>query len=75
MGIVDEDLRYYEKDGRFRQSYEYVITWDGLEYAKVLANAYGPEFEEIMKYLRVNKHSIPRDIVTIPLSRYSSKKR
>ncbi len=75
MGVVDEDLRYYEKDGRFRQSYEYVITWDGLEYAKVLANAYGPEFEEIMKYLRVNKHSIPRDIVTIPLSRYSFKKR
>jgi hypothetical protein len=75
MGIVDEDLRYYEKDARFRQSYEYVITWDGLEYAKVLADAYKVEFGEIMNYLRINRHSIPRDIVTIPLSRYSSKKR
>ncbi|MEZ5334646.1 MAG: hypothetical protein R2741_05115 [Methanolobus sp.] len=40
MGIVDEDLRYYEKDGRFRQSYEYVLTWEGVEYAGTLADAY-----------------------------------
>ncbi|MDW7731000.1 MAG: HD domain-containing protein [Methanolobus sp.] len=75
MGIVDEDLRYYEKGGRFRQSYEYVLTWDGVEYARVLADAYRQEFEEIMDYLVMNKHSIPRDIVTIPVNRYASRKR
>ncbi|WP_406670969.1 HD domain-containing protein [Methanolobus sp. ZRKC4] len=75
MGIVDEDLRYYEKGGRFRQSYEYVLTWDGVEYARALADAYRQEFEEIMDYLVMNKHSVPRDIVTIPLSRYASRKR
>ncbi|MCQ6962693.1 HD domain-containing protein [Methanolobus chelungpuianus] len=75
MGIVDEDLRYYEKGGRFRQSYEYVLTWDGVEYARMLADAYRPEFEEIRNYLVMNKHSIPRDIVTIPANRYVTKKR
>jgi HD superfamily phosphohydrolase len=75
MGIVDEDLRYYEKGGRFRQSYEYVLTWDGVEYARMLADAYQPEFGEIREYLAMNKHSIPRDIVTIPANRYASKKR
>jgi HD superfamily phosphohydrolase len=75
MGIVDEDLRYYEKGGRFRQSYEYVLTWDGVEYARMLADAYQPEFGEIRDYLVMNKHSIPRDIVTIPANRYASKKR
>lgn len=75
MGIVDEDLRYYEKGGRFRQSYEYVLTWDGVEYARMLADAYRPEFEEIRDYLVMNKHSIPRDIVTIPANRYVTKKR
>jgi uncharacterized protein YwgA len=75
MGIVDEDLRYYEKGGRFRQSYEYVLTWDGVQYARTLADAYSPEFEEIMDYLEMNKHAIPRDIVTIPVKRYASGKR
>lgn len=75
MGIVDEDLRYYEKGGRFRQSYEYVLTWDGVEYARMLADSYRPEFEEIRDYLVMNKHSIPRDIVTIPANRYVTKKR
>ncbi len=75
MGIVDEDLRYYEKDGRFRQSYEYVLTWEGVEYAGSLADAYRTEFEEMMSHLSMNKHSITRDIVTIPSNRYVSKKR
>lgn len=75
MGIVDEDLRYYEKGGRFRQSYEYVLTWDGVQYARTLADAYSPEFGEIMDYLEMNKHAIPRDIVTIPVKRYASGKR
>ncbi|WP_321429433.1 HD domain-containing protein [uncultured Methanolobus sp.] len=75
MGIVDEDLRYYEKDGRFRQSYEYVLTWEGVEYAGALADAYGSEFEEMMSHLSMVRHSIKRDIVTIPSNRYVAKKR
>lgn len=75
MGIVDEDLRYYEKDGRFRQSYEYVLTWEGVEYAGTLSDAYRAEFDEMMSYLIMNKHSITRDIVTMPSGRYASKKR
>ncbi len=75
MGIVDEDLRYYEKDGRFRQSYEYVLTWDGVEYAETLADAYRLEFYEMMSHLSMVKHSIKRDMVTIPSNRYVSKKR
>ncbi len=75
MGIVDEDLRYYEKDGRFRQSYEYVLTWEGVEYAGTLADAYRTEFDEMMSHLSMVKHSIKRDMVTIPANRYVSKKR
>ncbi len=75
MGIVDEDLRYYEKGGRFRQSYEYVLTWEGVEYAETLADAYRPEFDEMMSHLSMIKHSIKRDMVTIPTNRYVSKKR
>jgi HD superfamily phosphohydrolase len=75
MGIVDEDLRYYEKDGRFRQSYEYVLTWEGVEYAEVLAEAYRPEFDEMFSHLSKLRHSIKRDMVTIPSNRYASKKR
>ncbi|MBW6470624.1 MAG: HD domain-containing protein, partial [Methanosarcinaceae archaeon] len=71
MGIVDEDLRYYESNERFKQRYEYVLTSDGAEYASSLKDSYGREFSQIMKYLVMNKHSIPRDIVTMQASRYS----
>ena len=70
MGIVDEDLRYYEKNNRFHQRYEYVLTMHGVKYGKQLSEAYGPEFRELTKILRQDKHSIPRDIVTIPARRY-----
>ena len=70
MGIVDEDLRYYEKDNRFHQRYEYVLTMHGVKYGKQLLEAYSREFRELIKLLRQDKHSIPRDIVTIPARRY-----
>ncbi len=75
MGIVDEDLRYYEKDGRFRQSYEYVLTWEGVQYGGSLSDSYRMEFDEMISYLSMNKHSIKRDMVTIPSNRYVIKKR
>ncbi len=70
MGMVDEDLRYYEKNGRWRQRYEYVLTHDGLEYAKMIIPAYQNELKTIKDYLTVNKHSIPRDYVSVAARRY-----
>ncbi len=70
MGMVDEDLRYYEKSGRWRQRYEYVLTYDGLEYAEFIASSYQNELKTIETYLAANKHSIPRDTVSVASRRY-----
>lgn len=70
MGMVDEDLRYFEKKGRWQQRYEYVLTSDGLEYAQSLISAYQNELRMIENYLVINKHSIPRDVVSIASARY-----
>ena len=74
MGIVDEDLRYYEKNGRYRQTYEYVLTHDGAEYARKLAGSYASEFRQIENYILMNKHSVAKDMVTMPLARYAPSK-
>jgi HD superfamily phosphohydrolase len=71
MGMVDEDLRYFENKGRWQQRYEYVLTSDGLLYAESIASAYQNERTIIKNYLTVNKHSIPRDIVSVASKRYS----
>lgn len=70
MGMLDEDLRYYEKNGRWRQRYEYVLTNDGVEYAEMIAPAYQNELKIIGDYLAMNKHSIPRDMVSVAVRRY-----
>ena len=70
MGMVDEDLRYFEKNGRWKQRYEYVLTNDGLEYTHIIAPAYQNELKIIEDYLVLNKHSIPRDIVSVASRRY-----
>jgi len=70
MGMVDEDLRYFEKKGRWQQRYEYILTNDGLMYAQLLAPAYQGELKIIENHLAINKHSIPRDIVSIAKNRY-----
>ncbi len=70
MGMIDEDLRYFEKRGRWQQRYEYVLTSDGFEYAELFSPAYHNELKIIEDYLIINKHSIPRDIVSIAKSRY-----
>jgi HD superfamily phosphohydrolase/uncharacterized protein YwgA len=70
MGMVDEDLRYFEKKGRWQQRYEYALTSDGLEYAELISPAYQNELKIIENYLAINKHSIPRDTVSIAKGRY-----
>lgn len=70
MGMVDEDLRYFEKNGRWKQRYEYVLTSDGVRYAELIAPEYQNELTIIEDYLILNKHSIPRDMVSVASSRY-----
>jgi hypothetical protein len=70
MGMVDEDLRYFEKNGRWKQRYEYVLTSDGVEYAGLIAPEYQNELTIIEDYLILNKHSIPRDMVSVVSGRY-----
>ncbi len=70
MGMVDEDLRYFEKNGRWQQRYEYVLTADGLGYAELISPAYQNELKLIENYLAINKHSIPRDMVSVAKNRY-----
>jgi uncharacterized protein YwgA len=70
MGMVDEDLRYFEKNGKWKQRYEYVLTSDGVEYAGLIAPEYQNELTIIEDYLILNKHSIPRDMVSVASRRY-----
>ena len=74
MGMVDEDLRYYEHKGRWKQRYEYVMTYNGVEYTELIANSYQSELSIINEYLGINKHSIPRDTVSIASERYKKEK-
>lgn len=73
MGMVDEDLRYFEKTGRWKQRYEYVLTYDGLLYAQLIAPAYRNELKIIDDFLALNKHSIPRDMVQVASRRFMRK--
>lgn len=70
MGMIDEDLRYFETKGRWKQRYEYVITSDGVDYSELLSHSYQNELKLIDEHLAVNKHSIPRDMVNISSKRY-----
>lgn len=71
MGLVDEDLRYYDNNGQRAQRYEYVLTAEGVEYGRGLALYYKREMEKILEYLKQHKHEIPRDMVTIYSDRYN----
>jgi HD superfamily phosphohydrolase len=71
MGMVDEDLRYFENKGRWQQRYEYVLTSDGFLYAESIASAYQNELSIIKNFLNINKHSIPRDMLSVASRRYS----
>ena len=70
MGLVNEDLRYYDKNGHWAQRYEYVLTAEGVEYGENIAKYYSKEMEHITDYLTRHKHEIPRDMVSINNIRY-----
>jgi hypothetical protein len=71
MGLVDEDLRYYDMNGHWSQRYEYVLTKEGVEYGKSIARYYPKDMKQITDYLDRHKHEIPRDMVYIHTDRYN----
>lgn len=71
MGMIYQDQRHYELDGRWLQRYEYMLTAEGLAYAEEVASSYRAEAEVADRYLRMEKHTIPYDTVSLLLKRYS----
>ncbi len=72
MGMIYQDQRYYELDGRWLQRYEYMLTSEGFRYAGSIAVSYKSEAEQIEHRLRMEKHSIPYDRASLLLKRYAS---
>ena len=51
-----------------------VLTHEGAEYARKIAGSYASEFKQIESYVLINKHSIPKDMVTMSMARYAPSK-
>jgi hypothetical protein len=69
-GMIYQDERHYELNGRWLQRYEYMLTADGTKYAEKVAISYGKEAEALANHLRLEKHTIPYDVVSLYLKRY-----
>ncbi len=70
MGMIYQDQRHYELDGRWLQRYEYMLTAEGLAYAEGVVSSYRAEAEVADRLLRMEKHTIPYDMVSLLLRRY-----
>jgi hypothetical protein len=70
-GMIYQDERHYEQNGRWLQRYEYMLTADGIRYAEKMARSYSKEEEALANYLRLERHTIPYDVVSLYLKRYS----
>jgi uncharacterized protein len=70
MGMIYQDQRHYEHEGRWLQRYEYMLTAEGLEYAATIAISYESEAEVVRDYLAKDKHTIPYDRVSLRVKRY-----
>ena len=71
MGMIFQDQRHYELDGKWLQRYEYMLTAEGMRYAKEVAGSYGKEAELLLMHLKLEKHTIPYDVVSLQLKRYT----
>jgi hypothetical protein len=69
-GMIYQDQRHYCDKGRWLQRYEYMLTGEGLNYSKSIIIAYEREAELIRDYLKLERHSIPYDVVSIFIGRY-----
>jgi HD superfamily phosphohydrolase len=73
-GMIYQDERHYEQNNQWRQRYEYMLTADGIKYAEKVAGSYSKEAEALANHLRLEKHTIPYDVVSLYLKRYTGKK-
>ena len=73
-GMIYQDQRHYEKDGQWRQRYEYMLTAEGISYAKDAAASYKREYQILQNHLKQDRHTIPFDVVSLNISRYSGAK-
>ena len=73
-GIIYQDVRHYEWNGQWLQRYEYMLTAEGIKYAEKVAGSYSKETESLANHLRLEKHTIPYDVVSLYLKRYTGKK-
>ena len=73
-GMIYQDQRHYETNGRWLQRYEYMLTAEGIRYAEMVSSSYEKEAEALDRYLRHEKHTIPYDVVSLSLKRYTGKK-
>ena len=74
MGMIYQDQRHYEGNGQWRQRYEYMLTAEGIKYAKEVAGSYSKEAEQLQIRLLQEKHTIPYDVVSLYLKRYEGAK-
>jgi len=72
-GMIYQDQRHYSKKGRWLLRYEYMLTAEGILYAEMVSSSYEKETSAISCYLRQEKHSIPYDVVSLNINRYSGK--
>jgi HD superfamily phosphohydrolase len=70
MGMIYQDQRHYEHEGKWLQRYEYMLTAEGLEYAENIAKSYEKEAEKVQSCLTVDRHTIPYDRVSLQIKRY-----
>ncbi|MBN1323340.1 MAG: HD domain-containing protein [Methanotrichaceae archaeon] len=70
MGMIYQDLRHYHKAGRWSQRYEYMLTSEGLAHSEPIAEAYSEEAAAVERYLRIETHNIPYDVVSLLGRRY-----
>jgi uncharacterized protein len=71
-GMIYQDVRHYNDKGRWLQRYEYMLTADGIKYAEKVAGSYCKEAEDLVNHLRLEKHTIPYDVVSLYLKRYKT---
>jgi len=75
MGMIYQDQRHYELDGSWLQRYEYMLTAEGLAYAEGVVSSYKAETEIVDRLLRMEKHTIPYDMVSLLLKRYMGERK
>jgi len=75
MGMIYQDQRHYELNGQWLHRYEYMLTAEGLRYSEVVAGSYEKEAEMLRRCLLMDKHSIPYDMTSLHIKRYSGASR